>query len=220
MLYKHLNIKTEKDTEDRVYTATITTQSLDRDNEVLLSSGMDSSEFEKTGGTIFFNHNYNQPVGKSLFIKRGQKKWISQFKIADRPADYQGDFFPDFVASLIDQGIIKGVSVGYQTLQERIPTKKDINEFGKGVRNVVSKWKLLEYSIAPLQANAEALIKNFVDTKKITMEMAKMVLPTIEIELKEKNKDIVEIELQPKMTDIVKKKVEIQLLKKRGRLYI
>lgn len=212
--YKLLEIKKLEETEDRTYEAVITSSVIDRDNEVLISNGMDPTEFVKTGGTVFYNHNYDLPVGKATDIKKGRNRWTSKFKIADRPEDYQGDFFPDFVATLIDQGIIKGISVGFQVLQERLPTKKDIQDFGKNVRNVISKWKLLEYSVAPLNANTDALItsvKSAVKDNVITKETAKKYFPDIYI----KKKINLEFERKPE----IKKLVTIELFKKQGKLY-
>jgi hypothetical protein len=61
---------------------------------------------------------------------------------------------------LVDQGIVKGISVGFVPTCRRRPqgVAKDVEDYGDDVRKVFSKWKLLEVSVAPLPANATALV--------------------------------------------------------------
>ena len=49
------------------FTAVITAETLDRDGEVLIPSGMNSKEFEQNP-VLFWNHDYALPVGKSLGV--------------------------------------------------------------------------------------------------------------------------------------------------------
>jgi|GEM_PF-1521386 len=144
-------------TEGKTFTATITTNSIDRDGEVLLPEGMITADFDKSG-TVFWNHNYNMPIGKSLSLTKSRDAWVSKAMLAARPDDHHGEWFPDTVHSLMKQGIIKGVSVGFKPIEARKPSKKDIELFGDGVKRVYNKWKLLEFSVAPLPANQDALI--------------------------------------------------------------
>jgi len=148
--------------------ATITTESIDRDGEVLVSQGMDASEFEKNP-VVFYNHDYAQPIGKISDLRRGKGKVDATIEFAKRPADFDGPYFPEFVESLVEQGIVKGISVGFVPMPGgvRRANKKDEDDYGGDVRQVYSKWKLLEVSVAPLPANATALVsavrKGFVD---------------------------------------------------------
>ncbi len=139
--------------------ATITTESIDRDGEVLVSQGMDASEFE-ANPVVFYNHDYAQPIGRISDLRRGKGKVDATIEFAKRPADFEGSYFPEFVESLVEQGIVKGISVGFVPLPGgvRRASKKDEDDYGKTVRQVYSKWKLLEVSVAPLPANATALV--------------------------------------------------------------
>jgi len=58
-------------------------------------------------------------------------------------------------------GVIRGVSVGFSEVEGgcRQATKIDKDHFGAAVSRVFSMWKLLEWSIAPLQSNPDALIQ-------------------------------------------------------------
>jgi len=139
--------------------AIITTETIDRDGEVLISQGMDSTDFDNNP-VVFYNHDYAQPIGKVTQLRRGNGKVDATIEFAKRPDDYQGAFFPDFVKALIGQGIVKGISIGFmpKTNGTRKPTKKDKSNYGDDVRQVYSQWKLLEVSVAPLPANGTALV--------------------------------------------------------------
>lgn len=142
-----------------VIDACITTETIDRDGEVLISHGMDTTEFDKNP-VVFYNHDYAQPVGRVVDIRRGASKIDATIEFAKRPDDFQGDFFPDFVKALVGQGIVKGISVGFMPKSNgvRKPSKKDKSQYGDDVTRVYSQWKLLEVSVAPLPANGDALV--------------------------------------------------------------
>ena len=154
-------IKSDAGNEYR-FTSRITTDSLDRQGEVLIPDGMDASEFQKTGG-VFWNHDYDRPValpqGK---MTRGANyvEWSAEFM--KRPEGYEGEFFPDFARAFVTQavaaGIFPGVSVGFISTRGRRATAEDKKKYGDGVEYVHSNWKLLEFSIAPVQANQDAFV--------------------------------------------------------------
>lgn len=146
--------------EDDRIVAKITTASVDRDGEVLIPQGMNAKEYEKNP-VLFYNHDYANPIGTVKRLKRTNDAVIGELKFAKRPDNYQGDFFPQFVETLVKQGIIKGVSVGFvaENGGQRLASKADRSKFGDGIKKVFNKWKLLEVSIAPLPANQDALIE-------------------------------------------------------------
>lgn len=143
---------------ERSFIARITSDALDRDGEVLLPQGMDAKEFEDNP-VVFFNHEHRAvPVGKVTSLRREADHWLAKVYLAMRPLTHVGEWLPDTLLSLIQQGVVRGVSVGAQAIETRRPTKKDKDTFGETIRNVLSKWKLIELSIAPIPANQEALI--------------------------------------------------------------
>lgn len=144
------------------FTARITTAALDRDDEALLPSGMDPSEFDASG-TVFWNHDYDKPVAVPGKPRQHDGQVGCPATFLKRPADWKdGPWFPDFVRAFVQQmnaaGKSVGVSVGFLPVEARKPSKKDRETWGDRVKSVVSKWKLLEWSIAPVQANPEAVI--------------------------------------------------------------
>jgi HK97 family phage prohead protease len=141
------------------FAAVITAETLDRDGEVLIPQGMNSGEFEKNP-TLFWNHDYAQPVGRCDGLKRKESTIVGDFTFAQRPEGYSGEFFPEVAAALVGQGIVNAVSIGYvpEDGGVRRATEVDRKKYGERVHTVYSRWKLLEVSLAPLQANPDALI--------------------------------------------------------------
>lgn len=145
-----------------LFTATISAGVIDRDDEVLLPSGMMGSEFDDTGA-VFWNHNHDQPIAVPVGrVSKTGNQITSKARFMERPADFEGPFLPDyaraFVTAMSKMGKKAGVSVGFIPLENREPSKKDKEMFGDSVWRVISKWKLLEWSIAPVQANPAAMV--------------------------------------------------------------
>jgi len=155
-LRKQFDVQLTVQDNERAVVAQISTTAVDRDGEVLLSQGCDASDFLKSP-TVFFNHDYTQPVGKCVAITRHRDRLEAKTIFATRPADHQGPWLPDTILSLFQQGVIKGFSVGFLPIEGRKPSRLDRDTFGPSVRYVYSKWKMLEYSVAPLPANQQAL---------------------------------------------------------------
>lgn len=172
------------------FSAIITAETIDRDGEVLMPAGMNSREFD-SNPVLFWNHDYAKPVGKSTGLRRRERDIVGDFVFAKRPDGYQGEFFPEVAAALVGQGIVRGVSIGYASEPNgtRRATDIDRKKYGDGVHTVYSRWKLLEISLAPLQANPEALItavrKGFVSPVAVKqffgVDVPKKTIVTVEI---------------------------------------
>ncbi len=152
------------DGDPHKFTARITTDSIDRQNEVVVPEGAQFGEFLKSGA-IFWNHDYNSPVGfpdKDKRIERGGNYIEAGGIFMKRPLDWEGAFQPDFVREFVTQGVKAGVnpgvSIGFMSMESRRPSKADIQKYGADISLVHSKWKLLEFSIAPMQANQDAYV--------------------------------------------------------------
>lgn len=141
---------------ERAVTAMITTDSVDRDGDVMSPKGADLKDFAKSP-TVFFNHNYNLPIGKTVALKRTDHGIEAKTVFAKRPETHEGEWLPDTIFSLFQQGVIKGFSIGFQPVKGHPATDEDKIKFGNGVQYVFDGWKLLEYSVAPLPANQDAL---------------------------------------------------------------
>lgn len=146
------------------FTARITTDSLDRQDEVVIPQGGDLSEFARSG-ILSWNHDYGTPIGfpnKSSKINRSEGAIELGCTFMKRPNDFQGNFFPDYARAFVTQanaaGINPGVSIGFLPIESRKPTKSDLSRWGPSLQAVHSKWRLLELAIAPVQANQDAVV--------------------------------------------------------------
>ena len=145
-----------------LFTARITKDVLDRDGEVLLPGGMDATDFDKSGA-VFYNHDYNMPVAAPVGkLKKTADAIIGRARFMQRVEGDTGEFLPDYVRSFVTcmakAGRSAGVSIGFDPIESRLPTKKDREVYGPSITLVFTRWKLLEWSIAPVQANQEAFV--------------------------------------------------------------
>lgn len=147
--------------ETQYYTATISTDSVDAVGEVLLPTGADATSYYARGAPVFWAHDYSRPpIAKTVGrLRVVQRRIEADFRFADRPEAHDGEWFPDTIRALIDQEVIRGVSVGLNRVESRAPTAKDRELYGERVQLVTTRWELLEWSIAPLQCNPDALIE-------------------------------------------------------------
>lgn len=163
LIHKALSAEMSVTEGERAFIAKITSNAVDRDREVLMPEGLIKTEFEQNP-VLFYGHDYirdpkSLPIGQVVSLKRFPDYWLAKSVMAERPDNHVGEWFPDTVFSLIQQGVIRGVSVGFEPVDSRAPTKKDKEMFGEDVQKVYRRWKLLELSVAPLMANQEALIQ-------------------------------------------------------------
>lgn len=193
--YKSLEFKS--DVEKREFTAIITDNSIDRDSEVLLPEGMNKKEYMKNP-IILFNHNSNEPIGTALGLRRSGNGWKATGKLAE------GIERIDNVWKLVKQGVLKTISVGFRVDEQRAPTKKDIQEFGKDVRNIISKWSLLEFSVVSVPANHNAIITA---AKSLDINPTDILPNYKEEETIEKQVEATIEELEIKIDDTTKEKI-------------
>lgn len=141
------------------FKAVISTDSVDRDGEVMVPAGMNAKDYERNP-VLLWNHDPAQPIGKAVSLKRADSSIEAEFEFAKRPDDYVGEWFPDYVRGLVAAGVVKAVSIGFMPLDggQRVATKGDVDKYGPEVRKVFSKWKLLEVSVVTVPANQDALI--------------------------------------------------------------
>ena len=141
------------------FTAIITTHAIDRDQDVVIPSGMNSKEYE-ANPVLLYSHDPKQPIGIMKTMRRGEASIDADFELVPRPDTHVGEWLPDTVGALMKFGALRGVSIGYMPVDGgvRRASKEDAVKYGTGVKQVYSKWKLLEVSVAPLPANATALI--------------------------------------------------------------
>ena len=144
---------------EKAVIARISTTAVDRDGDVMLPSGVDLRDFNKNPVVLFGHDSFGLPIGKAVGIKTRTNDIVAKIVFAERPdsmPDVQ-EFFPDTVHAMFQQDILKAFSVGFTIDDERPATKRDINRFGEDVRRIITRWKLLEFSVVTVPSNQDAL---------------------------------------------------------------
>lgn len=126
-----------------IYEATITTIDLDRQGEIVVPTGMKADNY-MANPVVLWAHDYSMPpVAKALSLKVTPTGVVSQFQFPPRGQSPRADEIHD----LWDGGYINTVSIGLLVLamdeNAAVPT--------------ITSWELLEYSLVPVPANANAL---------------------------------------------------------------
>ncbi len=173
--------KAISDDGDRSITARISTDHVDRDGDVLVPQGCDFSRF-KDNPVVFFIHDYSTlPVGICTDISKNDTDIVATTQFAERPKSHPeaATWMPDIILDLFRQKVLRGFSVGLDPVEIRPAKKADIERYGKGLTRVVSKWSLLEYSVAPIPTNDRALTMA-VSKGVISMDDARIVCPGLE----------------------------------------
>lgn len=123
------------------------TPSPDRDQDRVIPSGIDVSNFQKNP-TLFFGHNYSDPwalIGKVAEFSIGG----DGLKFRPELRNPVNDSDPmTIIKSLWDSGLLRAASIGF------IPKSGKQNELGG---TDFTSIELLEISIVPIPANQEAL---------------------------------------------------------------
>ena len=144
----------------------ISTQAVDRANEVVLAQGMDDSQFAQNP-IVTLCHAYQMPpVGKSLWRKRirdGSTLGIKAKTLYPvQPASWPPSetWMPDKVFALVQAGLVSGKSIGFLPLKVRPANAVEMKQNGwpEGVL-VIEKWLLLEYACCWLPENQEAIVE-------------------------------------------------------------
>jgi len=151
----------EIEPKERSDVSWITTDALDRDKEIVLSSGWSDVHYAMNP-IVTMGHDYDSPpVGKSQWRKRLRDGEIAGIKAKTvyprRPEEWAEKEWPaDSAFALVSSGLMVGKSIGFLALGSHPATSQEQHEH-PGLRRVVDEWLLLEYACTWLPANQEAL---------------------------------------------------------------
>jgi len=160
MFIKEFIGNTQVDMKARTVVSVIATDSLDRDNEVVLPSGINIKDFMKNP-IVLFQHEQTVPIGKCVEMAVEAGNITTKTFFAERPETHEGEWFPDTILSLFDQGILRGFSIGFQADPKHIRCSKKDKATWPGVNKVYARTLLTEYSVVSVPSNGEALAKSF-----------------------------------------------------------
>jgi len=161
--FKQYIAKVDTDDEDRTLTAVISTDAVDRDDEVLKPLGVDFDSYLKNPIVLWAHDYHSPPIGKTLWITKSRTKITAKMKFADTPRAEE-------IYQLYKGKYLNAFSVGFLSKESHRPEPKEIEKRPElsRARNIIDKWELLEYSPVPVPANPEALA-TAVKTKEITV---------------------------------------------------
>lgn len=157
----------------------ITSDSVDRDTDVVIPRGMDWSHFQKNM-VVPFAHNYDElPVGKCQWValtKCGNGDgWKAKTLYTKRPDTHPAaaEWFPDSVWHNVKEGVLRGKSIGFIPLNYRGPTSDELamHSTWKDAR-ILDKCLALEYSVVPVPANQDALVESVAKSKSYLLAKA------------------------------------------------
>lgn len=129
------NTKAASDSDTGTFEVVITTENLDRYQEVIKLDGWELEHF-RNNPVVLWGHNHNQPVGVATSIEITDGRMVARGKFAPTA-------FAQEIRALYDAGIIKATSVGF------------IEKEREG--NLITKAELLEFSFVSVPANPYAL---------------------------------------------------------------
>jgi hypothetical protein len=152
---------------ERAEVSWISTESIDRLGTVILSAGMDDSQFA-LNPLVTLAHDYRvPPVGRSLWRRRSRDGTAAgvraKTRYPERPPAWPASdpWPPDRAFALIQAGLLQGKSIGFLPLRSHVPTTQEAerNGWGDRVALVIDEWLLLEYACVFLPANQDALVE-------------------------------------------------------------
>ncbi len=155
-----------KGSGDREEDSWISTDTVDRQGDVVLPAGMDDRAFS-LNPVVTWQHAYDQPaVGRSVWrrlARRGAGQGIvARTRYPPAPPGWPPcqPWLPDTAWSLITRGLLAGKSIGFVALRARSPTREELRARPDwaGARRVITDWLLVEYACVTLPANPETLL--------------------------------------------------------------
>jgi hypothetical protein len=190
---------TETSPGERSDVSWITTESPDRQNEVVIARGMNDSQF-MLNPIVTLNHCYHMPpVGKSLWRKRAKDGSLVGIKAKTQyppaPTNWPDgeEWPPDCAFALVQADLLRGKSIGFLPTAVHVPTEKErraksgeeragsgLSTLGSGpsgdwskVELVIDEWILLEYACVFLPAQQNAVVENVSKTLPSDAAMSK-----------------------------------------------
>lgn len=132
--------------DDRSVKFIITTGDADREKDIIDPNGWEVSNYLKNP-VVLFAHDYDSlPVARTVSLKQQDDKLIAVAEFASAELNPMAER----VFQMLKQGFLRGASVGFR------PVAYTFNDARGGVD--FAKQELLEFSIVPIPANAQALM--------------------------------------------------------------
>jgi HK97 family phage prohead protease len=136
--------------EKRQVRVICSTNSIDRDGEIIVQTGINTAPYMASGaGTVLWNHNLNSPIAKCIEIGLVNGKLTALVQFPDAGEDAEADRY----YGKIKFGSVSGVSIGF--LPRRAEPMEKGNQRGPQKYLAVD---LMEFSFTPVPSNADAMV--------------------------------------------------------------
>lgn len=159
LTYKTLDTQLKADPGERSVIARISTIDVDRVGDVMLPSGLMDSDYLKNPVVLMQHRADLPPIGRATAIVRGSKAIKAKVHFPARPEVIRSTdaWPPDEALGYFQAGLLNAFSVGFTIEDARPATQKDIDRFGEGARQIITRWNLHEFSAVSVPANQNAL---------------------------------------------------------------
>jgi HK97 family phage prohead protease len=156
----------------RTVVVRISDGSVDRQGDIVVQAGIDTANFFKTGGTVLWGHDAEQPVAKCLSISRVGDATQATVTFPAPGVSAKADE----VYGLIKADIINSSSIGFRPIQSE---PIDPQQPHRGRRFL--KCELCEFSFVSVPANTGAtIIQRSGGSREATLAKLKAALNTCE----------------------------------------
>ncbi len=149
----HVAEVVDVDVKERTVKAIITTDGVDSDKEVVLTSGLKFDRFQKNP-VVLWMHQADVPIGKSLWQKVGKRQVMAKTQFATTAVAQE-------VFKLFEEGILKGWSIGMDpsSMKIRDMEEGDVRKRKEwiGAKRMIESADIVEYSAVSVPANPDAL---------------------------------------------------------------
>ncbi len=118
----------------------------DREGDVIVTSGIETEAYQRNP-VVPFAHDYRSlPIGRAMKIERQPERLLVTVRFAPAEANP----LAEQVLALVRGGFLNAMSIGFRPLEWKYDeTRKGVNFY---------RTELLECSVVPVPANAEALV--------------------------------------------------------------
>lgn len=139
------SVKAAEKGEARAVSVTITTQSVDRDGDIVVASGIDIRSFQKNP-VVLWQHDHKTPIARATQLQYTESGIEAEvlFPAAGVCAK------SDEVYGLIQAGVVNASSIGF------MPVDYDYDENLGGF--MINESELYEFSFVSVPSNRDALI--------------------------------------------------------------
>lgn len=178
--------------EEKSVVGIISSKTIDRDNDIISPEMIDDTNYSKNP-IVLWNHNYDKPIGKSLWRKVEGDNYISKTKFGNSQLAQE-------VFSLVKDKILNAFSIGFMATEEP--------EYDKEYRKF-KKIELLEYSIVSVPANPAAITLDFVKSLQsdelVGIYFKEYIIANIQSDIEKLNRNFnkLKMELKKEIDDII-----------------